>query len=173
MRREKIPETDKELWRRVAPAGEGAPQSVSDLDFAAWLDGRLPEARAAAVEAAVAADPEMRRAALELSELLGQPLPAAPARLEVRARALTGFDVERQQSRLGLFDWLLAGSRRFMVQRVATLAAAVVVAISGFVLGGGLGASWAEERHATFAESSTSSSSSSNDPTEFLGSDGL
>jgi hypothetical protein len=114
----------------------------------------------------------MRRAAQELSELLGQPLPAAPARLEVRARALVGFEVDRQQSRMGLFDWLLAGSRRFMVQRVATLAAAVVVAISGFVMGGGLGASLAEERHATFAGASTSSSSSS-DPTEFLGSDGL
>lgn len=172
MRRENIPATDKELWQRIAPAGEGAPQPVSDLDFAAWLDGRLPESRAAAVEAAVAADPAMRRAALELSELLGQPLPVAPARLEVRARALVGFDVERQQSRLGLFDWLLAGSRRFMVQRVATLAAAVVVAISGFVLGGGLGASWAEERHATFAEASTSSLSS-NDSTEFLGGEGL
>lgn len=172
MRRENIPATDKELWRRVAPAGEGAPQPVSELDFAAWLDGRLPEAQAAAVEAAVAADPAMRQAALELSELLGQPLPVAPARLEVRARALVGFDVERPQSRLGLLDWLLAGSRRFMVQRVATLAAAVVVAISGFLMGGGLGASWAEEHHATFAEASTSPSSSS-DPTEFLGSDGL
>lgn len=172
MRRENIPATDKELWRRVAPAGEGAPQPVSDLDFAAWLDGRLPEAQAAAVEAAVAADPDMRRAALELSQLLGQPLPVAPAPLEARARALVGFDVDRLQSRPGLFDWLLAASRRFMVQRVVTLAAAVVVAISGFLLGGGLGASWAEQRHATFAES-TIASPSSNDPTEFLGSDGI
>ena len=59
-----------------------------------------------------------------------------------------------------------------MVQRVATLAAAVVVAISGFLLGGGLGASLAEERHVTSFDSSTSATSSS-DPTEFLGSDGI
>lgn len=172
MRRENSPETDKELWRRLAMAGEGAPQPVSELDFAAWLDGRLPEAEAAAVEAAVAADPGLRRAAVDLSEVLGQPLPAAPPRLAVRARALVGFDVERQQRRLGLFDWLLAGGRRFMAQRVATLAAAVVVAISGFFLGGGLGASLAEERHGMFSDTSTVTSSSS-DPTEFLGSDGI
>lgn len=172
MRREDIPEADKELWRRLAAAGEGAPQQVSELDFAAWLDGRLPEARAAAVEAAVAADPGLRRAALELSELLGQPLPAAPPRLGVRARALVGFEAERRPVRLGLFDWLLARGRRFMVQRVATLAAAVVVAISGFFLGGGLGASLAEERHGAFSDTSTLPSST-NDPAEFLGSDGI
>lgn len=173
MSRENTPETDKELWHRVAPAGEGGLPSVPDIDLAAWLDGRLPEAEAAAVEAAVAADPALRRAALDLSELLGQPLPAPPPRLAVRARALVGFDVERQQRRVGLFDWLLAGGRGFMVQRVATLAAAVVVAISGFFLGGGLGASLAEERHVISADTSTLSSSSSNDPTEFLGSDGI
>lgn len=172
MRREGTPETDKELWRRLAPVGEGASPQVSELDLAAWLDGRLPAVEAAAVEAAVAADPALRRAALELSEVLGQPLPAAPPRLAVRARALVGFDVERPQRRLGLLDWLLGGGRRFMVQRVATLAAAVVVAISGFLLGGGLGASLAEERHGALSVATTSSSSSS-DPTEFLGSDGI
>ena len=172
MRRENIPVADKELWRRLAPAGEGAPQPVSELDFAAWLDGRLPEARAAAVEAAVASDPALRRAALELSELLGQPLPAAPSRLEVRARTLVGFEAERRQRRPGLLNWLLAGGRRFIVQRVATLAAAVVVAISGFVLGGGLGASWAKERYGALPDASTLSSGSG-DPAEFLGSDGI
>lgn len=172
MSRENTQETDKELWRRLAPAGGGMPQPVPELDFAAWLDGRLSEAEAAAVEAAVAADPALRRAALELSELLGQPLPAAPTRLEVRACALVGFEVERRQRRLGLFDWLLASGRRFMVQRVATVAAAVIVAISGFFMGGGLGALLSEERHVTFSDSSVLSSSSS-DPTEFLGSDGI
>jgi anti-sigma factor RsiW len=163
---------DKELWRRVAPAGEGVLPSVSELDFAAWLDGRLSEAQAAAVEAALAADPALRRAALDLSELLGQPLPAPPPRLAVRAQALLGFDVERRQPRLGLLDWLLGGGRGFIVQRVATLAAAVIVAISGFLLGGGLGESLAEERHVISADAPTLSSSS-NDPTEFLGSDGI
>ena len=82
--------------------------AVSDLDFAAWLEGRLSETAAARIEAAVAADPEMRRAALELSEVLGMPLPAAPARLEVRAKALVGFEVEQRAGRVGLFDWLFA-----------------------------------------------------------------
>ncbi|MFO1163359.1 MAG: hypothetical protein U1E60_31300 [Reyranellaceae bacterium] len=172
MRRDQNPETDKELWQRLLPAGKGAHQPVSELDFAAFLEGRLPEGRAAEVEAAIADDPEMRRAALELAEILNQPLPAAPTRLEVRARALVGFEVERQRRRLGLFDWLLGSGHRFMVQRVATLAAAVVVAISGFFLGGGLGASMAEERLVTSFDSSAPTTSS-NDPTEFLGSDGI
>ncbi len=79
---------------------------------------------------------------------------------------------ERQRRRLGLFDWLLGSGHRFMVQRVATLAAAVVVAISGFFLGGGLGASMAEERLVTSFDSSAPTTNS-NDPTEFLGSDGI
>lgn len=172
MRREDLPEADKELWRRLASAGKGASQSVSELDLAGWLDGRLPEARRAAIEAAMVADPALRQAALELSEVLGQPLPAAPPRLAVRARALVGFETEGRQRRLGLLDWLLAGGRRFLVQRVVTLAAAVVVAISGFVLGGGLGASWAKERHGMLSDASTVSPGSS-DPAEFLGSDGI
>src|ERR1700754_4896842 len=117
MSTERPTQSDRELWRslatdRVAPGPvSGAmsgltPGPVSDLDFAAWLEGRLSETAAARIEAAVAADPEMRRAALELSEVLGMPLPAAPARLEVRAKALVGFEVEQQAVRVGLFDWL-------------------------------------------------------------------
>ena len=122
---------------------------VSDLDFAAWLEGRLSETAAARIEAAVAADPEMRRAALELSEVLGMPLPAAPARLEVRAKALVGFEVEqRARARVGLFDWLFAMNRRFALPRLATMTAAVIIAFSGFMLGGGLGESMAQERYA-------------------------
>ena len=119
---------DKELWQRVA-TDDVARGPVSDLDFAAWLEGRLPAAEAARVEAAVAADPELRRAALDLSEVLGQPLPAAPARLEVRARALVGFEAERRAARGGLFDWLLAPDRRFAAQRALALGCAVVVAV--------------------------------------------
>ena len=173
MTRESVPEADRELWRRIAPAREGVRPPVSNLDFAAWLDGRLPPAQAAAVESAVAADPDLRRAALELSELISQPLPSPPQQLAVRARALVGFDVEHQERRVGLLDWLLAGGRGFLVQRVATLAAAVVVAISGFLLGGGLGASLVEERHVVSANASNTSAASSSDPTEFLGSDGI
>jgi hypothetical protein len=147
---------------------------VSDLDFAAWLEGRLSETAAARIEAAVAADPEMRRAALELSEVLGMPLPAAPARLEVRAKALVGFEAEQSiaqsSGRVGLLDWLFAGDRRFALPRLATLSAAVIIAISGFMLGGGLGESMAQER---YAYSSGSQTHTSNELTEFLVSDGL
>ena len=77
MNTERTPLNDKELWRSLAAAREDAPAAVSELDFAAWLEGRLSETAAASIEAAVAADPEMRRAALELADILGKPLPAA------------------------------------------------------------------------------------------------
>src|SRR5882672_6067730 len=99
MSTERPTQSDRELWRslaadRVAPGPMSG--AVSDLDFAAWLEGRLSETAAARIEAAVAADPEMRRAALELADILDKPLPAPPARLEVRAKALVGFEVERR-----------------------------------------------------------------------------
>jgi anti-sigma factor RsiW len=165
-------QSDKELWQRLATGRDDASwvvqAPVSDLDFAAWLEGRLSETAAARIEAAVAADPELRRAALELSDLLGKPLPAAPARLEVRAKALLGFEVEREKP-AGMFDWLFTGGRRFAVQRAAAFTAAVVIAISGFMLGGGLGESMAAERHAY----TTSQSDTSNELTDFLVSDGI
>jgi len=167
MSTERPTQSDKELWRSLA-ADRVAPGQVSDLDFAAWLEGRLPETAAARIEAAVAADPEMRRAALELADILGRPLPAAPARLEVRAKALVGFEVERRRGREGLFDWLFAKDRRFAMQRLATLTAAVIIAISGFMLGGGLGESMAQERYA-----STTQTDTANELTEFLASDGI
>lgn len=170
MSTERPTRSDKDLWRSLASDPVVAPGAVSDLDFAAWLEGRLSETEAARIEAAVAADPEMRRAALELSEVLGVPLPlpAAPARLEVRAKALVGFGVEQRAKRAGMFDWLFVSDRRFVVPRVATLTAAVVIAVSGFMLGGGLGESMAQERHASTTRTDTSS-----ELTEFLVSDGF
>jgi hypothetical protein len=109
----------------------------------------------------------MRRAALELADVLGQPLPAAPDRMEVRAKALVGFEVERETTRAGFFAWLFAG-RQFDLQRVAALTAAVVIAFSGFMLGGGLGESMAQERYATSGMVDTP-----NELTEFLMSDGI
>ena len=95
------------------------------------------------------------------------PLPAAPARLEVRAKALVGFEVEHRTPRVGLFDWLVAKNRRFALPRLATMTAAVIIAISGFMLGGGLGESMAQERYA-YASGDTA-----NELTEFLVSDGI
>ena len=102
MSTERPTQSDRELWQRLATDRAVASGTVSDLDFAAWLEGRLSETAAARIEAAVAADPEMRRAALELSEVLGMPLPAAPARLEVRAKALVGFEVEQRRPAPGV-----------------------------------------------------------------------
>ena len=167
MSTERPTQSDRELWQRLATDRAIASGPVSDLDFAAWLEGRLSETAAARIEAAVAADPEMRRAALELSDVLGMPLPAAPARLEVRAKALVGFEVERHAARVGLFDWLFARDRRFALPRLATMTAAVIIAISGFMLGGGLGESMAQERYA-HARGDTA-----NELTEFLVSDGI
>jgi hypothetical protein len=164
MSTERPTQSDKELWRSLA-TDRLASGPVSDLDFAAWLEGRLSETAAARIEAAVAADAEMRRAALELSEVLGMPLPAAPARLEVRAKALVGFEVEQRASRVGLFDWLFAMNRRFALPRLAMMTAAVIIAISGFMLGGGLGESMAQDRYAR--------GDTANELTEFLASDGI
>jgi hypothetical protein len=175
MSTERPTQSDRELWKRLASDRAVASGPVSDLDFAAWLEGRLSETAAARIEAAVAADPEMRRAALELSQVLGMPLPAAPARLEVRAKALVGFEVEQRPEqrpdqrpgRVGLFDWLFARDRRFALPRLVTMTAAVIIAISGFMLGGGLGESMAQERYA-HARGDTA-----NELTEFLVSDGI
>ncbi|HYR65961.1 MAG TPA: hypothetical protein VEP47_07525, partial [Reyranella sp.] len=121
------------------------------------------------------ADPGMRRAALELADILGQPLPTAPARLEVRARALVGFEAERRADRAtgraSLFDWLFSKDRRFVMQRVVTVTAAAIIAVSGFMLGGGLGETMAQERYA--ANWPRTTDTNSNELTEFLVSDSL
>jgi hypothetical protein len=154
MSTERPTQSDRELWQRLASDRTVAPGAVSDLDFAAWLEGRLSETAAARIEAAVAADPEMRRAALE-----------------VRAKALVGFEIEQRPEqhtgRVGLFDWLFAMNRRFALPRLATMTAAVIIAISGFMLGGGLSESMAQERYA-HARGDTA-----NELTEFLVSDGI
>jgi anti-sigma factor RsiW len=142
--------TDAELWRTLAMDRDGAPVAVSDMDLAAWLEGGLSEAEAGRIDRALAADPALREAALELSEVLGQPLAASPERLAVRARALVGFEAERAKTR-GSFLGALTGWR-FSVQRAAMASFAVVVAIAGFTLGGGLGSSYAQDRHSRTAD---------------------
>ena len=92
MSTDRNPKSDKELWQSLATVPV-ASAAVSDMDFAAWLEGRLSETASAWIEAAVAANPEMRIAAMDLADILGKPLPAAPARMAVRAQALVGFEV--------------------------------------------------------------------------------
>ncbi|MCX7364417.1 MAG: hypothetical protein NTV97_21615 [Alphaproteobacteria bacterium] len=121
---------------------------VTEMDLAAWLDGNLPETAAARVEAAMAADPDLRNAAFELADILGKPLPAAPPRMAVRAQALVGFEVERQAPRQ---SWLASLFPSFIqglaMQRGAMAGVAVMVAAVGFMMGGGLGETYAHERY--------------------------
>lgn len=145
------PKSDKDLWQSFALDRVIAPATVSDLEFAAWLEGNLPETEAARIDGVVASNPEMRRAAIELAEILGKPLPAAPSRLEVRAKALVGFEAERRTTRS--FGWL-AGllpsfGGGFGFQRGAMAGAAVMLAAVGFMMGGGLGQSYANEKYAS------------------------
>jgi hypothetical protein len=149
MSTEHTPLSDKDLWRSLAVA-DVAPVAVSEMDFAAWLEGRLSETDAAHIDAAVAADPELRRAALELSDILGKPLPAPPPRMAVRGQALVGFDVEKQASRGSWLAGLLpAFGMGFGMQRGALAGMAVVVAAVGFMMGGGLGSSYATQKYAS------------------------
>lgn len=145
MSTERIPLSDKELWQAFAAGRPVAPVTVSDMDFAAWLEGNLSETEAAHIEAVVATNPEMRRAAVELADILGKSLPTAPARLSVRAQALVGFEVEKRAPRR---SWLAGLLPSFEFQRGVMAAAALVVAAMGFMMGGGLGESFAEQHYA-------------------------
>ena len=80
MNTQPTPRSDKELWRSLASQPAVAPAAVSEMELAAWLEGRLTEEAAGPVEAAVAADPALRRAVLDLADILGKPLPAPPER---------------------------------------------------------------------------------------------
>jgi hypothetical protein len=146
MSTQRTPLSDKELWQSLA-MGHAAPAAVPEMEFAAWLEGRLSEAEAARIDAAVSANPELRRAALELSDILGKPLPVPPPRMAVRAQALVGFEVEKRASRGSWLAGLLpAFSQGFGMQRGALAGMAVVVAAVGFMLGGGLGETYATEK---------------------------
>ncbi len=159
MSTERISLDDKALWRSLAIERPVAPVAVSEMDFAAWLEGTLPETEAARIDAAVTADPALRQAALELADILGKPLPAAPARMAVRAQALVGFPAERQVRNEGRKGWLASLLPDFGqglgFQRGALAACAVIVAAVGFVMGGGISKQY---QQAVYASSQSSSS---------------
>lgn len=180
MTNERTPRNDKELWRSLASQPAVAPAAVSDMDIAAWLEGRLSEEAAAPVEAAVAADPALRRAALDLADILGKPLPAAPERMVVRARALVGFEAGRAAPAGGLFGRWLRGGRLFTgqgyaLQQGVMAVAALVVATGGFLVGGGLSESLAQQRegYSRTETASTTSTTTSNEVSEFFAGDGI
>lgn len=185
MSTDRNPLSDKELWQRFATpavAPGAAAKTVSDIEFAAWLEGRMTEAEASRIDAAVAADSVLRRSALELSEVLGMPFPAPSPRLAVRAQALigfegVGFEAERETARDGVSGgWLsrvLAATAGFGMPRAAMASLAVVVAIAGFLLGGGLGESYAEQSYMMASNQATQSFSQNNEVTAFFSTDGI
>ena len=149
MSTKRTPLSDEDLWRSLA-TGPVASAAVSEMEFAAWLEGQLGEADAARIDAAVSANPELRRAALELSDILGKPLPAPPPRMAVRAQALVGFEAEKRASRGSWLAGLLpAFGQGFGMQRGALAGMAVAVAAVGFMLGGGLGESYTTQKYAS------------------------
>jgi anti-sigma factor RsiW len=153
--------TDQDLWRSLAVEDQAPPGTVSDMDLAAWLEGRLPSAEAARVDSILAADPVQRAAAVELSEILALPLPTAPARLVVRARALVDFEVERQvPTRPGFFAALFAAARRQAPRNAAMATAGAMLAVSGFLMGGGLGESFVAQKQPVTGITATLISSS-------------
>lgn len=140
---------DKALWQSLATARPAASATVTDMDFAAWLEGGLTDAEASRIDAAVAADPALRQTALELADILGRPLPAAPPRIAARAQALVGFPAERPR-RSWLANLLPDFSQGFALQRGALAAAAVMVATVGFMLGGSISQQFDEARYAAY-----------------------
>lgn len=175
MSSELTPKSDKELWQSLATPPAVALAAVTDMEFAAWLEGRLGEAEAVRIEAAMAADPELRRAALDMAQILGGALPPAPDRMVIRAQALVGFEAERTIVRGGFLSRLFATGSRYALQRAAMATAAIVIAAGGFSVGGGLGESFAQERHSgdTNFTAAVSSSDSSNEISEFFTPDGI
>jgi hypothetical protein len=177
---EQTPRNDKALWRSLASQPAVAPAAVSEMDIAAWLEGRLSEEAAAPVEAAVAADPDLRRAALDLADILGKTLPAAPERMVVRARALVAFETERTAPAGGLIGrwlggWSLFGGPGHALQQGVMAVAALLVATGGFLVGGGLSESLAQQRegYSRTETASTMSTTTSNEVSEFFAGDGI
>lgn len=174
MTTQRTPKSDKELWRSLASPPAVAPAAVSEMDLAAWLEGRLAEEAAGPVEAAVAADPALRRAALDLADILGKPLPVAPERMVVRARALVGFEAESKAASGGLFRGWLFGGHRHALQQGVMAVTAVVIAAGGFMVGGGLGESLARQGEGYSAtETASTTSTASNEVGEFFAGDGI
>jgi hypothetical protein len=155
MTAERTPKSDKDLWRSLSLDRNPSRAAVSDLDFAAWLEGRLSEPSAARIDAAITHDPELRAAALELADTLGKPLPSPPLRIVARAQALVGFPAERSLgSKPGMFGMWLAVllpsfGGDFALRRGVMAGLAVIIAAIGFVMGGGLGQSFAEQKYAS------------------------
>lgn len=127
------------LWRRardawaadaVSPDGDVPDPTM----LAAYLDGRLPEVEAAALEARMAADPQFLDEVLALRAGLAESRQDAPSAVVAAARALRPDSGLRSGAASGLLERLFAGWLRPAVPAFAVLA--LVLACAGaFELG--------------------------------------
>lgn len=97
------------------------------LQIAAWLDGRLDERCAAAIEARMADDRELLERVLALREFHAEPVAAAELQ---RAQALVGTKPARPSWREQIADWL-APSRNWQPAPVAMGALATIAVMAG------------------------------------------
>ncbi len=129
------------IWRQAREAWKtrsGEAGTARDpLELAAYLEGRLDKAAAAALEAELAGDPQLLAELLALKESLAVPLEAAPGRVLARAQALVAeapLPVRPEPAAVGLLERLFGTWLRPAVPAFAVLA--VVVGCAGaFELG--------------------------------------
>ena len=140
---------DRALWQGFqAGAGAARPRgAVSAEDLAGWLDGRLTDGEAARVEAAVAADPTLLDAVLDVRAQAGVALPPAPERLLVRARAMVAPPIVAAPRAAPLSVWF--SGWRGGVQFGAVAMLVLGISVSGFALGGATQAALAGQRQWT------------------------
>jgi hypothetical protein len=140
-------DADKALWAQLKAGARtsstAAMPPVSDMELAAWLDGRLAADAMSRIEARLAADPVLLDAALETADTARTAEPA-PDRLVTRAQALVGFEAEQKRPSRGSFGWLGRWRRSFEMALVAS--AFLVVCATGFSLGGGFQEAYAGSR---------------------------
>ncbi len=135
MTREK--DKDRELWLRAAPAraetqqpGEPVDAPMDALDLAAYLDGTLDAQAVDALEARLAAEPDLLDAVLSARLALAETPEAAPPRVVARAQASVAGPGRVAAPRGGWFStWL----RPLGWATVAVLA--LVVSGAGFEIG--------------------------------------
>lgn len=133
---------DAALWARARDAwrdGAGADRALDPTDLAAYLDGTLEPGAAAALEAALVADPDALACLATARAALAEPDTAAPERVVRRAQALRRpGPTAAVESRGGWWPALAGGFAALgRTGAWAGLAAAVLLlaSVSGFEAG--------------------------------------
>ncbi|MEX1306414.1 MAG: hypothetical protein WEA84_14765 [Rhodovibrionaceae bacterium] len=126
-------EKDRELWQRAAAAWGEESAAEHDLDpllLAAYLDGTLDEQETAALEARLAAEPELLETWLSAHAVLSETPEAAPQSVISRAQDIVGAPGRADRAgRSWLAGWLQP------LGWAAVCALALVVTGAGFEIG--------------------------------------